>query len=331
MDSLIVHIILIIFLLCFSALMSCSETAFFSLSRVEIHRIKRALDWPTRRLRALLRHPREILVTILIGNELANISISVVAAALVSQFMDVEWQATIVSIAAVTPLILLCGEILPKNFAVHTAPQIAPLLAFPLELFTVFTRPIRDVLIKLADGVVRLTGGNPAEVRSMIVEEEFRHMVEMGQEAGALSPSEGEMIHRVFEFGDTSVDAVMTPSEEMFRVCLSWPYEKILDEVRMTQYSRIPVYADSPDDIVGILYVRDLFAMHGHRERGLVRELEEVVRPVLFVGQRARVEEVMREFQQKKIHIAVVVDDAQRPVGIVTMDDILGSLFGSTE
>lgn len=331
MSGLVFHVVLICFLLCFSALMSCSETALFSLSRVELHRIKRALDWPTRRLRALLRHPREILVTILIGNELANISISVVVAALVSQFMEVEWQATLVSIATVTPLILAFGEILPKNFAVHTAPQIAPLLALPLELFTLITRPAREVLIRLADGAVRLTGGNPAEVRSMIMEEEFRHMVEMGREAGALSPSEGELIHRVFEFGDTSVDAVMTPAAEMFRVCLHWPYEKILDEVRKAQYSRIPVYADSPEDIVGILYVRDLFAMHGHRKRGLVRELEEVIRPALFIGRKARVEDVMREFQQKKIHMAVVVDDSRGPVGIVTMDDILGALFGSTE
>lgn len=329
MNSVIYHLFLLMFLLLFSAFVSCAETAFFSLSRVELHRIKHAIDWPTRRLRALLRHPREILVTILMGNEVANVAISVVAADLVYQIVPSAWQATLISVACVTPLILVLGEILPKNLAVHTAAQIAPMLALPLELFAILTRPFRAVLIRMAGGAVRLFGGDPTEVRAMIVEEEFRHLVDISGREGTISDSERELIHRVFDFSETRVKQVMTPAETMFRIPLAWSYERILEEVRAAQYSRVPVYQDHPDDIVGVLYVRDLFTVQGQRRRGLARELEEIVRPVLFVNKKTRVEEVLREFQLKKIHIAIVTDAAQKPVGVVTMDDILSALFGA--
>lgn len=322
------QLLLLSFLLFFSAFVSCAETAFFSLSRVELNRLKYAMDLPSRRLRALLRHPREILVTILMGNEVSNVAISVVAADVMYQLIADPWQATILSVACITPLVLVVGEILPKNLAVHTAAQIAPLLALPLELFAIVTRPIRAVLMRLVGVVVRLFGGDPSDLRAMIVEEEFRQLVDIGKEEGSISSSERELIHSVFDFGDVRVEQVMTAAESMFRVSLAWPYEKILEEVCAAQYARIPVYAETPDDIVGVLYVRDLFAVHGQRAHGIVRELEEIVRPVLFVKRRSRVEEVLREFQQKKIHMAVVVNTKQKPVGVVTMDDILDTLFG---
>lgn len=328
MNMVVTHLLLLAGLLAFSAFVSCAETAFFSLSRVELHRIRAATDWVTRRLRGLLRHPRETLIAILLGNEVANVAISVVAADLCAQFVASSWMATLLSVAIITPVILIAGEILPKYIAVSSAAQVAPLLAPPLELFVIITRPIRDLLLRLADFAVRLVGGDPLQVRSMIVEEEFRHLVEIGRESGALSGPEVDLIHRVFAFGDMRVEEVMTPAYKMFRIPLNWPYQKILEEARQAQYSRVPVYSEHPDDIVGVLYVRDLFTLHSHVDRGLARELEEIVRPVLFIPRAAHVEEVLREFQQKKIHIAVVTDDRQRPVGIVTMDDVLEVLFG---
>lgn len=327
-NILLFHLLILTGLLVFSAFVSCAETALFSLSRVELHRIRNATDWVTRRLRGLLRHPRETLIAILLGNEVSNVAISVVAADLLAGFVPSHWMATLLSVALITPLILIVGEILPKYLAVSSAAQIAPLLALPLELFVITTRPLRAILLRLADFAVRCFGGDPTQVRSMIVEEEFRHLVEMGRESGTLSGPEVDLIHRVFTFGDMRVEEVMTPAYKMFRIPLNWPYPKILEEVRAAQYSRIPIYGDHPDDIVGVLYVRDLFTLHGHVDRGLSRELEEIVRPVIFVPRTTLVEEVLREFQQKKIHIAVVTDERQKPVGIVTMDDVLEVLFG---
>lgn len=328
MNTFVLHFSGFCLLLLFSAFVSCAETAFFSLSRVNLHHIRHATDWATRRLRELLRHPRETLITILIGNEVSNVALSVVAADYLSGVMQVQWEATLCAVAIVTPIILVIGEILPKNLAVHTAPQIAPVLAPPLELFAVVIRPIRAVLIRFADLAVRLFGGDPGQVQAMIMEEEFRDLVDMGRRAGVLTHSEGELIHRVFDFGDLRVQEVITPVHRMFRIPLTWPYERILEEVRVAQYSRIPVYVDNPDDIVGVLYVRDLFSLHRRRKRGMARELEEIVRPVFFVSQEMRLEEVLREFQEKKIHIAIVVNGARKPVGIVTMDDILETIFG---
>ncbi|MBI4366305.1 MAG: HlyC/CorC family transporter [Deltaproteobacteria bacterium] len=328
MSQIVFYPLLFAFLLFFSAFVSCAETAFFSLSRVELYRIRQAADWPSRRLRALLRHPRETLVAILIGNEVTNVAISVVAADFFLLIIPSEWQATLVSIAVVTPLILIVGEILPKNLAVYMAPQIAPALALPIELFATLIRPLRALLIRVADVAVRCFGGDPAQVRAMIVEEEFRHLVDMSQKSGAISPSEGELIHRVFDFGDTSVEEIMTPARSMFRLPIQSTFEGLIEAIRETNYSRIPVYADSPDDVVGVLYARDVLTAHAQRQRGLTRELEEIVRPVLFVQRTTRVEEALKEFQLKKIHIAIVLGASGKPAGIVTMDDILGSLFG---
>lgn len=328
MHTILLHLILMGLLLGFSAFVSCAETALFSLNRVELHRIKNATDWATRRLRALLLHPRETLIAILIGNEFSNVAISVVASDLFYNFVAKGWKATLISVVVITPIVLVLGEILPKNLAVHTAPIVAPILAPPLEFFVIVTRPLRSILTRLSDWAVRLFGGDPSQVRALIVEEEFRDLVDIGQETGALSPAEVELIHRVFTFGDLRVDEVMTPAYKMFRIPLGWSLERVLENVGAAQYSRIPVYSDHPDDLVGVLYVRDLFSLSRQRERGFIKELEEIVRPVLFVECHARLEEILREFQQKKIHIAVVVDVDRKPIGVITMDDILDALFG---
>lgn len=318
----------VVLLLGYSAFFSCSETAFFSLSRVALNRLRAETGYAARRLVQMLKQPRETLIGILLGNEITNITIAIAAAEGMNHLVPDPWVGPLVSVAVTTPLVVVFGEVLPKNFAIGLASRISLWLGVPMSMFLMVTTPIRWVLTRIADAGVRLFGGDPRQVRSMIIEEEFRHMVDLGTASGALSPSEGALIHGVFAFGDLTVAQVMTTAERMFRLPLNWPHERILEEVRQAQFSRVPVYQDDPDDIVGLIYVRDLLSLQRGREHGVMRELESIVRPVLFVAPTMRLEEVLLEFQRTKLHMAVVIDTPQHVVGLVTLDDVLDALIG---
>ncbi len=311
-----------------SAFFSCAETSFFSLSRVQLGNLRQTPSWASQRLIRLLSKPRDTLIGISLGNEVTNCAIAVVSAEIVAYFMQDPWQATLLAVVITTPLVLVFGDVIPKNIAVGFAFRISPGLAIPMSLFVWLTTPLRRVLTAIADLGVRLFGGDPQQVRSMIFEEEFRQLVDMSEESGMLSESEREWIHGVFTFSDMQVKDVMTPATQVFRMPLSWPVEKIIEEVRQVQYSRVPVYQSHADDIVGLLYVRDLISLQARRRRGLSSELEEIIRPVLFVGGAMQVETLLREFQRTKIRMAVVRNHTQQMLGIVTLDDLFDAFIG---
>jgi len=318
----------LVLLIIASAIFSGAETAFFSLTRAELQTLRQSPTWTARRLVQLLRRPRETLITILLANESVNCAMAVLGAELASQFFQRPIVASLASVALITPIVVVFGELVPKNLAVSFAARLSPILAVPMATTVWLAAPVRRLLSAIADTGVRLFGGDPGQVRAMIVEEEFRQMVDLGNEAGALSDSEREWIHGVFTISDRAVSDVMTPVGHVFRVPLLWTPEQILSEVQRAQFSRVPVYHDNPDDIVGLLYVRDLVLWQIQRERGQAKELEEIVRPVLFVTQQMSIESVLQEFQKSKIHLAIVLDDTQHMLGVATMDDVLDALIG---
>ncbi len=327
METFLLFIMTLTVLLGLSAFFSCAETAFFSLTRGEIRNLRNNSGVGARKLVVLLRRPRETLIGILLGNELINNAIAVVAAQAVSLFITDAWIASCVAVVGVTPLVLIFGEMIPKNMAVNLASRISPGLAIPMNMFMWWTRPIRLLLTRLADFAITVFGGDPSTVMSMIMEEEFRAMVAMGEKDGALSASERDLIHGVFSFSDMTVKEVMTPKGEMFRVNIAWSLEKIVEEIRAAQYSRVPVYQDHPDDIVGLIYIRDVVTLMRRKERGLAGDFEEIIRPVPYVSPDTGVEEMLRTFQRTKVHISIVSDEQGQILGLVTMDDLLDVLI----
>lgn len=325
----ILNIILIFILLALSALFSCSETALFSLSRSEVAHFKSQRSIFSKKVIDALSQPRRLLVSILIGNELVNVAIAILVAALVYDLLEFSsWQMEVlVAVAISTPLVVVFGEVIPKNIGVRFASFLAPACAFIIHYFAILLSPVRLVLLKLADSVIHLFHGDPMQVRSMIMEEEFRQMVEMGLDEGSLEEAEGELIHRVFELGDRTVEDIMTPHEAIFSIGLDEDFSAVLQKIRTAQFSRIPVYDANPDDIVGILHVRDMFSHMRKRQVSKVRDMEQVIRPSLFSERTTTLENILKEFQKLKTHMAVVVDDRKRPIGVVTMDDIFNALF----
>lgn len=327
--SLPFEIELLILLIVCSAFFSCSETAFFSLTRAELHKIKHSRHSYAKYVVRLLQHSRELLITILLGNELVNIAFTIVVAAIVYDVVgDISWKAsTIISVCIAAPVIIIFGEVIPKNVAVRNAKALIRILVFPIRLFWLIAWPIRVVLTRLADFIVRLFGGDPTQVRSMIMEEEFRQLVDLGYKEGALEEGESELIHRLFELENKRVKEIMTPSGKIFSVSLAKPLDEIVQEVRATQFNRIPVYQENRDDIVGVIHARDLVRLIREAKRGHSQEMEALIRPAHFVAEDMIIEDVLTDLQKLKTHVAIVLNKKKKVVGLVTMDDIFQLLF----
>lgn len=328
--SLELRILMLVVLILGSAFFSASETAMFSLSRLELERLKESPRPFAKRLLQLLMRPRQVLTTILFGNELSNIAIAMLIGTIIYDFFGgLGWQMdTLISTLIATPVLLMVCDMIPKNLAIRYAPALAPFMAVPLRWFYWIVSPIRWVLSGLADWCVRRFGGNPDQASPLIMEEEFRRLVDLGVAGGAIKSTEHDLIDQVFSFGDTRVGEWITPIDGIFSIPLNASFEAAVSQSRDSPHSKIPVYQDSPRDIVGMIHTRDLLVSWHNRKLGRMRELEEIVRPVLFMSRGTRVEDALKDFQKSRIHIAVVTDDNQLAIGILTMDELLDRLFG---
>ncbi len=326
--------LLIIFVLLIgcSAFFSSSETALFSLSRLQLHTFKEEGGRSASKLISLLKTPQQTLVTILFGNELANICISIVGAAMIGRIFDLGVEAeTVVAVAIITPTVMVACEIVPKNVALRYADVLAPVMVFPIHLFYRVIAPLRVVLTWIARKVVVLFGGDIDRGEPMMMEDEFRRLVDLGRKEGVIEEEEREIIHKVFEFTDKRIGDIMTPVERIFMLSVDLPYDRLMEEIRSTQFSRVPFYDGDRANIIGILHVRDLFSFDMRKEAGVGGDIRTLMRPVVVVDTNAPLEDLLREFQKGRAHMAIIIDEGGHIKGLVTMDDVLEEMFGEIE
>lgn len=316
-------------LLLLSGFFSGSETALFSLGPIQKRRIGTGTTGVDRSLRWLLGQPRRLIVTLLVGNELVNISVSTVVASLAHDAAPTVSPLTQValSMAVAVPLLLVFGEVTPKSIAIKVPEGWSRAVARPLRAFAVLITPLRLFVRTLADGLINLLGGKPPLREKPLSEEEFIALVEVGSKGGELEKAEKDLIYNVFEFGDLTVGQVMTPGKDAFAISFSLPLDRIVAEVISKGYSRVPVYKGKRWDVVGILYAKDLVGFGQVLELSGKR-LEDLLRKPFFVPKSTKLSRLFREFQNRRIHIAIVVDEYGSMVGVVTMEDLLEELFG---
>jgi magnesium and cobalt exporter, CNNM family len=316
-------------LLACSIFFSGSETALFSLSRMQRERMVRSVSSTERYVVALLRDPRRLIATILVGNELVNITFSSVLASIVHGVLPRSSELTLVlvSTCVTVPVMLLFGEITPKTVALRAAEAWAKVAARPIGAFTILVTPIRVVTSGIAGAVVHLLGGGKAPPRDApIGEAEFRALVDAGGEEGTLEATERRLIHNVFKFGDRTVADVMTPARKVVSLSYDLPITRLVAEVARAGLSRIPIHRGRKEDVIGILYAKDLVGTSLGRLKG--RTVKDLLRPPMYVPKTTKCDRLFREFQRKRTHLAMVVDEYGRLVGLVTMEDLLVALFG---
>ena len=317
-------------LIILSAFFSGSESAYFSLSEIDIGRLKEEKEKSrsVRRVLSLLENPRRLLMSILIGNTIVNVAAATVAALFADKIISGERISStsriLIEIVVVTLIILIFSELSPKVFAIKRAARFSRLVSLPLLFIVKIFSPLSLMFEKITGSVSSLL-----RIRSESIffnREEFKTLFEVGEEKGTLGTTEKEMIHSIFEFRETTAKEVMVPRMDMVCVEKNTPIEKVLSLVKEKGHSRIPVYDGNIDNIVSILFVKDLLPyMKGKKK---IPELLDLGRPVYFVPESKMLYDLLREFQRDRIHMAIVVDEYGGTAGLVTLEDVIEEIVG---
>jgi putative hemolysin len=318
-------VLLLPFLFAASAFFSSAETAFFALRRIDFLKWREEGNRLAGGIEKMLESPGKLIATIFIGNEIANVAISsVIAALLIREFPA---HGELLALPLGTLGILILGDIAPKCIAWPRARTWALLVFRPFRAFARIVAPLRFLLEKAATGILRLIGGGslPAS-RGALTEREFRALVDVGEETGTLDAGEKELIHNIFELTDQRAGEIMTPLADVFMVPAALPYRDLLDQLRRFRRSRIPVYEGERQNVIGVLHFKELLRpmAEGGEDVGWLS----LVKPPFVIPASKKLPLLLRQFQKLKIHLALVVDEFGEPVGIVTLEDVLEELFG---
>ena len=307
-----------------SALLTGAEAAYFSLGRARLRRLAEQQDPERGPLPPLLTRPHDLLVTILVGITLANIGASALAASIAATLFGPAGLA--VAIGTMTILLVVFGEVLPMSLAVEHPERYSAWVSRPVAWLSALLWPVRKVLGGLTAMTLRLLGSERPRGEPEISEEELRTLVDVGAREGVVDRTEREMIHKVFELEDTVIREVMVPRPDMFCLDVATPNADILPLLRENVHSRVPVFEETVDHIVGVLYTKDLLPHLAGLPAAF--DLRAHLHPPYFVPESKRADALLREFQAKKLHLAIVVDEYGGTAGLVTLEDLLEELVG---
>jgi putative hemolysin len=323
MERLVLDVLLLGALLGISAFLAGAEAAYFSLSRLgSAHREPEESPGHAL-LTRILRDPRDLLITLLVGITLVNIAASALATEVATTLFGPGGIGIVIPVMVF--LIVVFGEVLPMTIAVGTPHRFGLLLARPVLALQWLLSPVRFVLGAFTRLVSRTADGEGV-AKAAITEAELRTLVEVGHQEGVVQRKEREMIHGVFELGDTTVAEVMVPRTDVFGIDVATPSDRLLPAIRANLHHRVPVYEGSLDHVLGILQVTELLPYYA----GLPSNFD--VRAHLaapyFVPQSKRADALLREFKAKKLRTAIVVDEYGGTAGLVTLEDLLEEVVG---
>lgn len=313
-----------------SGFCSGSEVALFSLRRVDREQLARSGSSLDQRILKLLERPRRLIATVLIGNEAFNSFLAVLALIVVGSVAGRDlgpWEIGAIALGVSLPLIVLVSEVTAKTLAAKAPILWARVCVLPLSAFAVLVTPLRLVVNFVAEILLRPLG-EAARTRPArdISEQEFKSLVDAGSAQGQVDARERRLIHRVFEFSDKNVGQVMTPRDRIFALSYDLPMQRLVKEVAAHGFSRVPIYQKSLDNVRGILNAKDLVNVASGQLP--TRPLGELLHEPLFVPRTTPVKRLFLTFKQKKVHMAIVVSEYGKVLGLVTMDDLLAQIFG---
>jgi len=321
------QLIILFVLLLLSAFFSASETAIFSANKVKIRHLAEEGNKQALLMRRLLEQPGRAISTILIGNNVVNIGATALATVLAISFFGGSGAG--IATAVMSVLILIFGEITPKTLAARRAEdyslrisryihRLGKILAPLIYIFNLFT----NVLIKLLDG--------SNKENQFITEEELRMLVNVGEEEGFIDEDEREMIDSIFEFNDTLVREVMVPRIDIDAVNVEETLENVVKLVMRAGHSRIPVYDQTVDDIIGVIYAKDLLQIFFEPAREKT-DLKKLMRSAYYVPESKKVRDLFAELRKEKVHMAIVLDEYGGTAGLVTVEDVIEEIVGDIQ
>lgn len=325
MDSRItIEIIIISILIVFSAFFSLSETALLSVNKIRIRHLAESGDRNAKTLLKLLENPELFLAAILIGNNIVNITASVLATDAALRSFGSSGIA--IATGLMTLVILVFGEVFPKTLASRNSEYTAMHVANPIIMVINILKPIVWFITTIVNFMIVIFGGKERVKHPFVTEEMIKMMLKVGEKEGTIEKHEREMIHRVFEFTNGRAHGVMTPREKIVCIEEAETLDAALELINKSGHSRLPVYRGDFDNIVGMIYAKDLLKFRDYELSRI--KVFQVLRPLLVVKAGREISSVLKELQQKKMNISVVVDNNMRVIGLVSIEDILEELVG---
>ncbi len=302
-------------------MISGSEIAYFALSPKDLDELK---EHDTKTNRLILKHlklPELLLATILIGNNFVNVGIVILTTFIVSSIVDFGSSATlqlIIEIIGITGLILLFGEIIPKVYASHFSKKFASLMAYPLMIMIKLFKPLGVILVKST----KVVNKRLAKKKRALSLDELSHAVEL---TSGDVVEEKEMLEGIVKFSNIKAEEIMKARVDVVDLDVKWDFKKVLHMIIESGFSRLPVFEGTPDNIKGILYVKDLL-LYINKEASFT--WQKLIREAYYIPETKMINDLLREFQTQKTHMAIVVDEYGGTSGIITLEDVIEEIVG---
>ena len=318
-----IRLIVLVILLLLSAFFSSAETAFTTVNKIYMRTLTESGNKRAMRVLAITEQSGKMLSAILIGNNIVNLSASSLATTLAIDVFGSVGAG--IATGVLTILILIFGEISPKTIATLRADQIALTYSGVIFALMVVLTPVIYIVNELAEGFLWLLRINPKEETRTMTEDELRTIVDVSQETGVIESEEREMIHNLFDFGDDEAREVMIPRIDMTFIDVNATYEEMMAIYRENLYSRMPVFEETTDNVVGILHVKDILANIDSKQPFSIREW---MRETFFTYEHKNTAELFVEMKKKAVNLAIVLDEYGVTIGMITMEDLLEEIVG---
>jgi putative hemolysin len=339
------QIAIIVVLVLFNSFLSASETSILTARKTWLRLLAEEGNSGARRALDFAETPSRFLATIQVGITLAAFFASAVGAvSLVDTFTralesiplnvisnNASAIALIVETLALSFLTIVFGELVPKTIAVHRAETVAIRIARPLEIVGMITRPIAFFLTATTNLLLRLVGTGARAALPSVTRDELLAMLEAAEDEGVVESTDADLIEEAFGFGETAARSVMVPRVDVVAVEGTMPLREIADRFFESGFSRLPVFRESLDDVIGVLHFKDVFRVLLSKEGGGDATAADVMRPAYFVPESKPIDELMAELQARRTQIAIVVDEFGGVAGIVTLEDVIEELVGEIE
>ena len=317
------NVLALVVLLSLSAMVSGAEVAFFSLSPSDVEEAKDSQDNKGKKVLELLKTPKELLATILISNNFINVGIVILSTYLTSHILNFDVSSVlgfVLQIVVITFMILLFGEVIPKVYANINALKFAKVMATPISILETVFRFLSIPLLKSTMFIEDRLQRNNTNISVSHLE----HALELTSDDDT-SKEEQKILEGIVSFGNTDTKQVMCPRIDMFALNQNDKFGEVIEEILKKGYSRIPVFKKNIDNISGILYIKDLLP---HINEGDSFNWARLIKPVFFVPENKKIDDLLNDFQEKKIHLAIVVDEYGGTSGLVTLEDIIEEIVG---
>ena len=316
------QLITVIILLCLSAFFSSSETALTTVNQIRMRTLADNGDKRAARVLRVTGNPGKMLSAILIGNNIVNLSASSISTSLAIHLFGNTGAG--IATGILTFLILIFGEVTPKTMATIKADSMSLTAAAPIGFLMKILTPVIFIINKLSLGLMFLLHVNIKDAQKKMTEEELRTIVDVSQENGVIEHEERDMIHNLFDFGDAEAKEIMVPRIDMTFVQADATYQEVLDIFRQDMFTRLPVYEDSTDNVIGIINMKDFLLQNDNPEfsvRNLLRE-------PYFTYEHKNTADLFLEMRKSSISLAIVLDEYGVTAGLITLEDLLEEIVG---